>query len=484
MADNSQSSLILGMKPKTFALATAGAVVAASLGYAVYFDHKRRNDPTLRKQMRRERKKVKKAAKAAEEDAKQGKLKLIDQVLEAVAKEPMPATPEAKEKYFMEQVAAGEQLCNAGEAYYNDAVLPFYKALKVYPAPLELIMIYQKTVPEPVFQTVVQLMALEQNKRQTAFYEQFPSKDTHVRLAELPAGKTPEGKPIVRRGLVADEEVKDGQTIYTESPLVSGLHPSLEGEYCNYCLKKLPEEGKVECSNCDKVAFCSAECEKVANENYHRYLCINNKVLKEGEVDTEDEEKTAPSNNSDKEKAFLEYTKEKNTKYSYMVAKFLSTMVAEEMERTRSGESAENTYNSWDHIDRFRYLDTSANEDTAREIEMLKEMLGSKVQGISEFLTDEIYLMLKGKLLFNAYAVNIGEDIDVPESSEHMRKTSSDKKPVGAALYKISTYIGQSEEEPNVKVVFGDNHDISVVALKDISKDTELVASYSLPVPV
>ena len=52
-----------------------------------------------------------------------------------------------------------------GEAYYNDAVLPFYKALKVYPAPLELIMIYQKTVPEPVFQTVVQLMALEVGRK-------------------------------------------------------------------------------------------------------------------------------------------------------------------------------------------------------------------------------------------------------------------------------------------------------------------------------
>lgn len=31
----------------------------------------------------------------------------------------------------------------------------------MYPAPLELIMIYQKTVPEPVFQSVVQIMALE-----------------------------------------------------------------------------------------------------------------------------------------------------------------------------------------------------------------------------------------------------------------------------------------------------------------------------------
>lgn len=48
-----------------------------------------------------------------------------------------------------------------GPEFYEQAVLPFYKALKVYPAPLELIMIYQKTVPEPVFQSVVQIMALE-----------------------------------------------------------------------------------------------------------------------------------------------------------------------------------------------------------------------------------------------------------------------------------------------------------------------------------
>ncbi|KAI8140360.1 hypothetical protein BJV82DRAFT_623622 [Fennellomyces sp. T-0311] len=466
---SSQSSLILGMKPKTFAIATAGAVVAAGLGYAIYFDHKRRTDPTLRKQAKRERKKQKKIAKAQEDEAKQGKLKLIDSVLEAVAKETLPTTPEEKEQYFMAQVAAGEQLCNAGEAYYNDAVLPFYKALKVYPAPLELIMIYQKTVPEPVFQTVVQLMALEQTKRQTKFYEDFPPKDTHVRIAELPAGETPEGKPVVRRGLVANEDLKDGQLVYTETPLVSGLLPALEGEYCNYCLKKLPEE-KVECSNCDKVAFCSAECEKSATENYHRYLCTNTKP-QEG-------------NDAVKELAFFEYNKENNVKYAYMVAKFLSTMVAEEMERTRTGQSSDTTYNSWDHVDRFRYLDTSATENTKREIEMLKEMLGDKVQGINEFLTDEIYLMLKGKLLFNAFAVNIGEGVDVPESSEHMRKTSSDKKPVGAALYKISTYIGQSEAEPNVKVTFGEDHDISVVALKDISKDTELVAAYSLPVPV
>ncbi len=35
--------------------------------------------------------------------------------MEAAEKEPLPTTPEAKEKYFMEQVAAGESLCNKGK---------------------------------------------------------------------------------------------------------------------------------------------------------------------------------------------------------------------------------------------------------------------------------------------------------------------------------------------------------------------------------
>ena len=44
----------------------------------------------------------------------------------AAEKEPLPATPEAKEKYFMEQVAAGESLCNRGKHGYWGYVLCWY----------------------------------------------------------------------------------------------------------------------------------------------------------------------------------------------------------------------------------------------------------------------------------------------------------------------------------------------------------------------
>jgi import receptor subunit TOM20 len=114
---------------------------------------------------------------------------------------------------------------------------------------------------------------------------------------------------------------------------------------------------------------------------------------------------------------------------------------------------------------------------------MLKEALGPKVQGISEFLSNEIYLMLKGKLLYNAYAITTTkEDVVVEEAAEHMRTVDAEAKPIAAGLYKIATYLGQSQDEPNVKLSFQDNK-LTVTALKDIDEDAELTADYTLPVP-
>lgn len=48
-----------------------------------------------------------------------------------------------------------------GETFYLPAALSFYRALRVYPSPVELIMIYQKTVPEPVFKIVMEMTSLD-----------------------------------------------------------------------------------------------------------------------------------------------------------------------------------------------------------------------------------------------------------------------------------------------------------------------------------
>lgn len=54
------------------------------------------------------------------EAVKSTALQIIESVMAAAEKEPLPTTPEAKEKYFMEQVAAGESLCNKGKISYGN----------------------------------------------------------------------------------------------------------------------------------------------------------------------------------------------------------------------------------------------------------------------------------------------------------------------------------------------------------------------------
>jgi mitochondrial import receptor subunit TOM20 len=91
----------------------------------------------------------------------------LQKALEQVKNEDVPESPQEKEAYFMSHVSMGEQLSAQGIRYllfacslinswigpdfYLAAAMSFYRALRVYPAPVELIVIYQKTVPEPIF---------------------------------------------------------------------------------------------------------------------------------------------------------------------------------------------------------------------------------------------------------------------------------------------------------------------------------------------
>ena len=87
--------------------------------------------------------------------------------LAKVRAEEVPATPEEKEQYFMSHVGIGEQLAtkgmyhdheyhsvaqqHIGPAFHLSAALSFYRAMRVYPSPVELIMIFQQTLPPELF---------------------------------------------------------------------------------------------------------------------------------------------------------------------------------------------------------------------------------------------------------------------------------------------------------------------------------------------
>lgn len=55
------------------------------------------------------------------------------------------------------------------------AAICFYKALKVYPAPAELVMVYQKTIPPEVFTLVMGMLSMDVGVLFDAFFKSTSS---------------------------------------------------------------------------------------------------------------------------------------------------------------------------------------------------------------------------------------------------------------------------------------------------------------------
>lgn len=136
-----------GISTSTITLGITAVLATAAVGYAIYFDNKRRSDPEFRKYLKKQHKKVSKLDEAASAAAERSQKEKIASVVAAANEEGFPRDPEDTEAYFMQEVARGESMCTDGSDPV-DAALCFYKALKVYPQPRELISIYDKTVPK------------------------------------------------------------------------------------------------------------------------------------------------------------------------------------------------------------------------------------------------------------------------------------------------------------------------------------------------
>ena len=134
-----------GPSTTTIVLATVGTLTAFALGYAAYFDHKRRSDPDFRRQLKKAAKQASKQEKLSAVSAERQRANEIRAAVAEANAEGFPTDPEKTEAYFMQQVEQGEMMTAEGSDPVG-AALCFYRALKVYPQPKELIGIYDKTV--------------------------------------------------------------------------------------------------------------------------------------------------------------------------------------------------------------------------------------------------------------------------------------------------------------------------------------------------
>lgn len=123
------------MGGRTSAIA-AGVCGALFVGYCIYFDRKRRNDPNFKNRLRERRRKQ----KAAKERA-------------GLAKLPDLKDAEAVQKFFLEEIQLGEELLAQGD--YEKGVDHLTNAIAVCGQPQQLLQVLQQTLPPPVFQMLL-----------------------------------------------------------------------------------------------------------------------------------------------------------------------------------------------------------------------------------------------------------------------------------------------------------------------------------------
>jgi import receptor subunit TOM20 len=118
-------------------LVAAGAGLAF-VGYCIYFDRQRRNDPLYRVKLRERRKKAKRSAK---EQGKSG------------SQIPDLQDSESMQRFFLQEVQLGEELLATGDI--ENGVDHLSNAVAVCGQPQQLLQVLQQSLPPQVFQLLL-----------------------------------------------------------------------------------------------------------------------------------------------------------------------------------------------------------------------------------------------------------------------------------------------------------------------------------------
>ncbi|KAG2155104.1 uncharacterized protein EDB93DRAFT_1239374 [Suillus bovinus] len=476
-------------------MTVASVAVGGILAYAVYFDYKRRTDANFRKQLRKEKKRVKQSQTPSESSqTATGGVDANDlrSALESVRNEEVPGGPEEKEQYFMQQVGIGEQLCAKGPMYHLPAAMCFYRALRVYPSPVELVVIYEKTVPPPVFQLVMELTNLDVKDRVEGYYTFFPPKAMNVAVetVNVPDGK---GGIMSKKVLVVTKDFEAGEVIYREDPIVVVLDADLQGKgtHCSYCLRQIQNNPIRPESDRLHSVYCSSECQTQHKAHSQTLLFTLESPLPAAIAPEMRGAQREERENA--QKAFVEYLIQTKRAAPELVARFVARQVSAETAKmlprgilpgvasepilTDGGE-----YSLYDHLERLRYLEVNPADHETR---VLKDVLQTALPGLEQFLTEDRHATFIGKMSYNSYGVYFGEgredkpEIDArPENAEITRTPCGTSKQIGTGFYAVSAYISHNCA-PSAKPVFPTGTaQLQLMATRALKKGDEISVAY------
>jgi import receptor subunit TOM20 len=203
-----------------------------------------------------------------------------------------------------------------------------------------------------------------------------------------------------------------------EQPIVAVLDSDLEGKgsHCSQCLRKI-DEGAALNPDGDRLAssFCSKECEaKLKAES--QSLLFGPEYAIPVELNPNQDPEMAKKR-EDAQIAFARFARESGGIQFMLVARFIARQVVNETVKllpvnrvTPSSPSSQaadewtaNGYTLFDHMERVRYLELNGKEGGA---EHLREILKANLPGLEDFVTDERYTVLIGKMAYNAFGIS------------------------------------------------------------------------------
>ncbi|KZS98039.1 SET domain-containing protein [Sistotremastrum niveocremeum HHB9708] len=479
-------------RTRPFILGVAALAISGVVAYAIYFDYKRRTDATFRRRLKKEQKKVNKS-RGPEPSVLVPGISSNDlrDALEKIRGETVPDSVQEKELYFMEQVGIGEQLSTRGPNFHLAAALSFYRALRVYPSPVELIVIYERTVPADIFKIVMELTSLDVKDKVEGYYNYFPPKSMNVEVSQLT--KPDGGRKNI---LLASRDFETGEVVYKEQPVVTALDSDLEakGTYCSQCLRKIVKGMSLQApDDIAKATYCSRECQTQAAAQHHKLLFSLEPAIPSA---AQEETPEATKKRRDAQEEWLksmEGHKTSSTSGPLLVARFLARQVSAETAKMNSAtgrapqlavaqEDTSSQYSLYDHIERLRYLELSGTE---KDSAALRKVLATAMEGLQEFVTDDRYATLRGKMAYNCIGVCYSggrDDKPVaeirPEDVEKTRTPFGTQRQIGCGLYSVTSYVSHSCN-PNARPSFADGTaHLSLVANRPIKKGEEITIAF------
>lgn len=170
------------------------------------------------------------------------------------------------------------------------------------------------------------------------------------------------------------------------------------------------------------ITYCSKACQLASSASWHNLLFGDKPISLEAagaaaQLVSPAEEAEQQKKRRQAQEAFVAHMKSIGKVTPLITARFLGRMISGELAKVLPSETtppppsnlpepddgATNAF--YDHIDRLRYLEVVADKDDELELTLLKDMLNGAMAGLDEFISGDRYVVLKGKVLFNAIGI-------------------------------------------------------------------------------